>query len=99
MLELDEVRALVERFDPKSLTHVWRHPDPRVDALQQELERAVGARLNAPREEMFAIAWQLAHEAAGLSIAPPAPLSLGRRCRISTNPGTVERSPRQSRWL
>ena len=74
MLELDEVRALVERFDPKSLTHVWRHPDPRVDALQQELERAVGARLNAPREEMFAIAWQLAHEAAGLSIVPPAPL-------------------------
>src|SRR3954463_14954299 len=48
MLELDEVRARIERFDSHSLTHVWRHADPRVDALQAELERLGGRRLEAP---------------------------------------------------
>ncbi len=66
MLELDDVRARIERFDPKSLTHVWHHADPGVYALQQELERLVGSRLNAPREEVFARVWDIAHEAAGL---------------------------------
>jgi len=71
MLELEEVRARRVRFDAASLTHVWRHQDPRVDALQQELERRAGARLNQPREEMFTAAWTLAVEAAGITVAPP----------------------------
>jgi radical SAM superfamily enzyme YgiQ (UPF0313 family) len=69
MLELADVRARIQRFDPKSLTHIWRHEDPRVDALQQQLEQLVGSRLNAPRGEMFARVRDLAHAAAGL---PPA---------------------------
>ena len=59
------MRDAIERFDGRSLTHVWRHRDPRVDALQQEVERLVGAQVNAPRDEMFARVWTLAHEAAG----------------------------------
>jgi radical SAM superfamily enzyme YgiQ (UPF0313 family) len=74
MLELEDVRALIERFDPKSLTHVWRHPDPRVDTLQRALEQLVGARLNAPRGEIFARVWDIAHDAAGLPIPPREPL-------------------------
>jgi hypothetical protein len=70
MLELPDVRARIQRFDPKSLTHVWRHEDPRVDALQQQLEQLVGSRLNAPRGDMFARVWDIAHAAAGLT--PPA---------------------------
>ena len=35
MLELPEVRQLVGRFDPVSLTHPWAHPDPAVAALQR----------------------------------------------------------------
>lgn len=73
MLELDDVRARVERFDAGSLIHVWRHEDPRVDALQQELERRAGARL-APREEMFEAAWTLAHAASGLAAPARPPL-------------------------
>jgi radical SAM superfamily enzyme YgiQ (UPF0313 family) len=65
MLELAGVRDVIERFDGRSLTHVWRHRDPRVDALQQDVERLVGAQVNAPRDEMFARVWALAHEAAG----------------------------------
>jgi radical SAM superfamily enzyme YgiQ (UPF0313 family) len=70
MLELEQVRARIQRFDPGSLTHVWHHADPRVDALQQQLEQLVGSRLSAPRNDVFARVWDLAHEAAGL--LPPA---------------------------
>ena len=71
MLELVDVRARIVRFDAGSLTHVWRHEDPRVDTLQQELERRAGARLNQPRKELFLAAWKLAVEAAGMSLPPP----------------------------
>jgi radical SAM superfamily enzyme YgiQ (UPF0313 family) len=74
MLELEEVRARIERFDPKSLTHVWRHADPRVDALQQRLEELVGSRLNAPRHDVFARAWEIAQAAAGIAAPPREPL-------------------------
>jgi radical SAM superfamily enzyme YgiQ (UPF0313 family) len=74
MLELEEVRARIERFDPKSLTHVWRHADPRVDALQQRLEELVGSRLNAPRHDVFAGASEIAHAAAGIAAPPREPL-------------------------
>jgi len=70
MLELEEVRARVQRFDAKSVTHIWRHTDPRVDALQQQLEQLVGSRPNAPRDEIFAQVWDVAHAAAG--VPPPA---------------------------
>ena len=74
MLELADVRARISHFDPRSLTHVWRHADPRVDALQQSIERFVGSRLNAPRDEVFARVWTLAHEAAGVAAPPREPL-------------------------
>jgi radical SAM superfamily enzyme YgiQ (UPF0313 family) len=77
MLELADIRALVEAFDPTSLTHGWRHPDPRVDALQQDLERVVGSRLNAPRHEVFAQAWAIGHAAAG-EIPPARPPLVSR---------------------
>jgi radical SAM superfamily enzyme YgiQ (UPF0313 family) len=70
MLELEAVRARVGRFDPTSLTHIWQHADPRVDALQQQLEALVGSRLNAPRDGVFAGVWDIAHAAAG--VLPPA---------------------------
>ncbi len=70
MLELPDIRERVSHFDRKSLTHVWRHADPRVDALQCDLEALVGARLNAPRDQMFAAVWALAHQAAGVPVPP-----------------------------
>ena len=72
MLELEDVRARIAQFDSRSLTHVWRHRDPRVDDLQQTIERFVGTRLNADRNDVFARIWEIAHEAAG-GTAPPRP--------------------------
>jgi len=74
MLELADVRARVSHFDRESLVHVWRHADPRVDALHRAMEALVGARLNAPREEMFARVWTQAHEAADLPIPRREPM-------------------------
>ena len=80
MLELAEVRARIDHYDPRTLTHVWRHADPGVDALQHRLEQLAGARLNAPREEFFARVWDEAHAAAGL--VPPARTPLPSRATV-----------------
>ena len=66
MLELDDIRNLVGAFDPLSLTHPWRHPDPRVDALQALVAREVGVRLRASRDVVFSRVWTLAHDFAAL---------------------------------
>lgn len=80
MLELEDVRGRISHFDPRSLTHVWRHADPRVDALQRKLEAIAGSNLNAPRAEMFARVWTLAHEAAEL--IPPSREPLVARATV-----------------
>jgi radical SAM superfamily enzyme YgiQ (UPF0313 family) len=74
MLELPDVRARLERFDPGSLTHVWTHADPGVDALQKDIEQLVGRRVTAPRGEVFTRVWEIAHAAAGTLAPPRAPL-------------------------
>lgn len=65
MLELDDVRAVTAAFDGRSLTYPWRHADPAVDALQEEITQLVGVTLSAPRREVFAKVWDLAHARAG----------------------------------
>lgn len=80
MLELEEMRKTISRFDPHWLTYTWHHPDPRVDALQRDLERLVGSRLNAPRHEVFERVWSVAHEAA--AIVPPARQPLLSRAAV-----------------
>ena len=39
-------------FDPASLTWPWRHPDPRVDALQEAVMHG-GRQFGASRSEIF----------------------------------------------
>ena len=75
MLELPDVRARIDHYDPRTLTHVWRHADPGVDALQHRFEQLAGARLNAPRAEFFARVWDEAHAAARLVAPARAPLA------------------------
>lgn len=65
MLELPEVRAVAQTFDPVTLTYRWAHPDPKVDELQQRLMTIVGRHLHASRDEIFSRAWDIAHDAAG----------------------------------
>jgi radical SAM superfamily enzyme YgiQ (UPF0313 family) len=71
MLDLDDVRARISHYDPRSLAHAWRHPDPRVDALQRDVEALVGTNLGAARRTLFARIRALAHARAGLPALAP----------------------------
>ena len=75
MLALPEVAALAQTFDPGTLTYRWTHPDPEVEALQQEITRLVGGQATAARRPMFAAITAAAHRRAGLPVPalPPAP--------------------------
>jgi radical SAM superfamily enzyme YgiQ (UPF0313 family) len=61
LLELPEVQALVGSFDQRALSYCWENPDPRVEALQQDLQMMVAKMVTpqrADREDFFRQAWQ-----------------------------------------
>jgi radical SAM superfamily enzyme YgiQ (UPF0313 family) len=66
LLELPDVRELVEPFDADSLTWPWRHHDSRVDALQREVMALVASMPQAPRRDVFRAVSSLAHQRAGV---------------------------------
>ena len=86
LLELPEVRDLVGPFDRTLLGYPWRHPDPRVDALQARVADLVerGGE-ETSREETFANAWSLAHAALGAP-APALPSNLGEPIPCHSEP-------------
>jgi len=66
LLELAEVRDLVDGFDETTLGYRWAHPDPRVDALQRGIEELVAAAPEgASRQDLFFAAWRQARVALG----------------------------------
>jgi hypothetical protein len=80
LLELEEVKRLVGAFDPSALVYSWRNPDPRVDALCEEIEEivATGEKRKQSRQAIFARIWQVAQEATGVRtefVAQPVLLS------------------------
>jgi len=54
LLELTDIKDLVDPFDPHSLSWPWRHRDPHVDRLQVDMMRIVGSAAGRPRTELFA---------------------------------------------
>lgn len=80
MLELDDMRARVVRFDSTALSHLWAHADPRVDRLQQAIEHMIGLGVGASRAHIFADVWDAAHRAADLT--PPARRPLASRATV-----------------
>ena len=66
LLELPEVTTIASEFDSRTLSYHWSHPDPRVDALQNEVAAIVGRRLTSDRRETFAAIGALAHQRAGV---------------------------------
>ncbi len=67
LLELDEFRRVLAPFDPSSLVYPWRHPDERVDRLQQEVETLVKEcqSRRASRAEVFSLVHRAAYHALG----------------------------------
>ena len=60
----------LDPFDDSRLVYPWRHPDPRVDQLQQAVACVVGRRLTASRSAVFDELLALAAEQVGASTAP-----------------------------
>ncbi len=79
LLGLREVQDFVEGFDEGLLSHRWRHPDPRVDQLQAEIQEVVRQKEAAggSRREIFGKVWLLAEHAAGKPCRPPVKTSRG----------------------
>lgn len=71
LLELADIRARIQPFNPRSLTYPWCHDDEQVDALQQEVMHLVGVAAGRGRREIF----DAVCEAAGVGrrATPPLP--------------------------
>ncbi len=82
LLELPDVAALAGEFDPAALVYPWRHADPRLDALQQQVQETVhrAEHRGEPRAQIFDTLWTLAHAAAG---RPGHPVSTPRLARAA----------------
>ncbi|MBI3669095.1 MAG: radical SAM protein [Acidobacteria bacterium] len=82
LLELADIRELVEPFDRAALVYPWRHPDPLVDALCGEVQELVstGDKLGRSRAKAFARIWQAARRAAGIpeEVLRPEPVLVAR---------------------
>ena len=66
LMELPDIRDLVDPFDAQSLTFPWRHRDPRVDELQRVVMQLVANSSPATRSEVFDRIWAAAIDAAAL---------------------------------
>jgi radical SAM superfamily enzyme YgiQ (UPF0313 family) len=71
LLELEDIRARLQPFDPVTLTYPWRHDIAEVDELQVAIMRAVGVKHTRSRREIFQEVCKLA----GVSIEMDAPLA------------------------
>ena len=64
LLELPEVREKIGQFDAAALSYRWRHDDPSLDRLCQEIQRLIQneEKSGATRSSIFAKIWKLAQQ-------------------------------------
>ena len=84
LFELDEIRKLVGPFDPRALVYPWKHANPEIDALAEEVQDIVAAseRLKHSRAAIFQRIWHAASLAAGNSVEEPALPLLASRATV-----------------
>jgi hypothetical protein len=84
LLEDSEVRVLAGPLDEELLVHPWRHPDPRVDRLQEQVQALVRSATECGhgRREIFARVWTLAEQAAGAQRQERPPMREGARAPV-----------------
>jgi hypothetical protein len=75
----------VEPFDEAALAYPWRNPDPRVDALCEELQDIVrrSEKLKRSRAAIFERIWDAAHAAVGGTAPPYVPPESARVARAA----------------
>ena len=92
LLELEEVQREIGGFDDEQLCYPWRHSDPRVDRLHQEvLEQVQRSQADGhSRAEVFQRIWRIAHDALGRGEAAQAVADLGPLPARATVPYLTE---------
>ena len=70
LLELDEVKQLVDAYDAEKLAWTWRHPDPSMDRLCTDIQTLVRHQPKASRAELFEDIWRLAGGSRPVFVAP-----------------------------
>jgi hypothetical protein len=72
LLDEPAMKAHLTAFDAERFTYEWRHPDPRMDELQERIHGAVEHAVESGESatDIFSRVQNLAHEAAGRT-APP----------------------------
>jgi len=67
LLELDEVRGAIGKFDSSGLVYPWKHADGRMDMLSERVQELANAgdRLKRSRTDTFMRIWRAANELAG----------------------------------
>jgi radical SAM superfamily enzyme YgiQ (UPF0313 family) len=67
LLEMPEVGEIIGPFDVAALSYRWAHPDPRVDALQRNVESLVreATAAGVGRRSIFSQVWQMLQQAKG----------------------------------
>jgi radical SAM superfamily enzyme YgiQ (UPF0313 family) len=88
LLELADVAALVDDFDPTALAYPWSNPDPRLDAVHREVVEIVqdGSAARS-RRETFTAVWRAATNLLGRGNDDP---DLGELREVRTIPQLTE---------
>jgi len=73
LLDLEDVREVAGSFDAIALVYPWRHEDPAIDRLCEELQDIVASseKQKRKRAETFGKMWKLVSAAKSLDVAPP----------------------------
>jgi radical SAM superfamily enzyme YgiQ (UPF0313 family) len=84
LFELEDIRKLVGPFDPQALVYPWKHANPDLDALADEVQNIVAAseKLKRGRAATFQRIWRAARLAAGSSTEEPALPLLASRATV-----------------
>jgi radical SAM superfamily enzyme YgiQ (UPF0313 family) len=66
LLDLPDIRSVIEPFEQRSLVWPWRHEDPQVESLAAAISKIVrdGTRQRLARHEIFLKIWQAAYDGA-----------------------------------
>ena len=90
LFELPDFGQRLQPFDGESLTWPWRHADPRVDALQEDVMRLVGSLQQATRRETFDRIVAMTRDRTGMSQPVNAPEPAATRHQGPTPPYLTE---------
>jgi radical SAM superfamily enzyme YgiQ (UPF0313 family) len=84
LLELDDVRRQVGAFDAKALIYPWKHSNPGIDRLAEEVQEivAAGEKQRHSRTATFERLWRTANRAAERPIEEAAPPLLASRATV-----------------